>query len=178
MGAGIERWQRVLSRRFTLPWGPAPPPGPASTVVSSGAEGIMCASAYVYPSHYMYVYTRVRVLSCMCSCVQVSTSRVYISLCSPRCVSILLHMRAPTWLAQTPHLLVVDVGQDASNDLQQKDDEKQDKVLRGQGFSEAGWATDPPSVPGDAWCPGTTEQSPHPWLPSGYRERAQAAGGG
>lgn len=98
----------------------------------------MCASAYVYPSHYMYVYTRVRVLSCMCSCVQVSTSRVYISVCSPRCVSILLHMRAPTWLAQTPHLLVVDVGQDASNDLQQKDDEKQDKVLRGQGFSEAG----------------------------------------
>lgn len=30
---------------------------------------------------------------------------------------------------QAPHLLVVDVGQNASNDLQQKDDEEQDEVL-------------------------------------------------
>lgn len=32
----------------------------------------------------------------------------------------------------SPHLLIVDIGQDACNDLQQEDDEEQDEVLVGR----------------------------------------------
>ena len=46
----------------------------------------------------------------------------------------------------SPHLLVVDVGQDPGNDLQQKDDEEQAEVLReAQGLSQVGWGVDTPS---------------------------------
>lgn len=44
-----------------------------------------------------------------------------------------VHVCVSEWPAQAPHLLVVDIGEDTSDDLQQKDDEEQDEVLGGGG---------------------------------------------
>lgn len=49
----------------------------------------------------------------------------------------------PVWPVQAPHLLVVDIGKDTSNNLQQEDDEEQDEVL-GQGKEAVSRDTDTP----------------------------------
>lgn len=79
------------------------------------------------PEHGGVVSVRVGVLVlhgtsvCVCPCVCVRVSLGFLSL-------------------QAPHLLVIDVGQDASNDLQQKDDKEQDEVLGGGTGAQSGGA--------------------------------------
>lgn len=51
-------------------------------------------------------------------------------MCVSPCVCI------PVWPVRAPHLLVVDIGQDASNNLQQEDDEEQDEVLGREGRTQ------------------------------------------
>lgn len=76
----------------------------------------------------------------------------------------------------SPHLLVVDVGQDPRNDLQQKDGSRPEVLGEEQGLSQVGWDTDPHSM--RTLAPGMAEQSHCPQLPSGHTVGAPAAGGG
>lgn len=74
----------------------------------------------------------------LCLCVSVSLSYMA-HLCA--CVPVCVYVCPSGFLSlQAPHLLVIDVGQDASNDLQQKDDKEQDEVLGGGTGAQSGGA--------------------------------------
>lgn len=62
------------------------------------------------------------------------------------CACVSLCVCIPVWPVRAPHLLVVDVGQDAGNNLQQEDDEEQDEVLGREGRSEQGHRHPHPQV--------------------------------
>lgn len=69
-------------------------------------------------------------------------TRAHLCPCMYTCVSLCVHV--PVLPGQVPHLLVVDVGQDASDDLQQKDEEEQDEVLGMRGDRLGGVGADTP----------------------------------
>lgn len=125
--------------------GPCGPPSTCGPAPISRLSTAACMSWSFLAYTRVYPYTAglhvrappVRVAQCvgvrvpMCTCTSPARS------CPAHCTCVPARPR-PRVACPSPHLLVVDVGQDPRNDLQQKDDKEQAEVLGGGAGAQSG----------------------------------------